>query len=178
MKHVALMALMLGLGFASVHAEDRTVRMKFSGSMVPTSIVQQPNTITDEELLAGDGALGSFTFRKLRTDALAPQPSSACPGLNIPVLAAGGVLRFQDGSLLTVGLKETGALCIVPPAAHLTETYRITGGTRRFRGATGTLTLNATLSVVFFSASGQPLLLTSTGTLDGTIDAAGIRDEQ
>ena len=77
-----------------------------------------------------------------------------------------------------VGLKETGAICIVPPVGHLTETYQITGGTGRFRGATGSLTLSATLSVVFFSASGQPLLLTSTGTLEGTVDAAAIRDEQ
>jgi hypothetical protein len=178
MKHIATMVLMLGLGVASVHAQERPVRMKFSGSMVPTSIVVQPNSITDEELLAGDGALGSFTFRKLRTDALAPQPSSACPGLNIPVLAAGGVFRFQDGSLLTVGLKEPGALCIVPPQGHLTETYEITGGTGRFRGATGSLTLKATLSVVMVSNSGQPVLLTSTGTLEGTVDAPGIRDEQ
>ena len=178
MKHVAMMALMLGLGVASVHAEERPVRMKFSGSMVPTSIVQQPNTITDEELLAGDGALGSFTFRKLRTDAAAPEASSTCPGLNIPVLAAAGVLRFEDGSLLTVVLEETGGLCIVPPVAHLTETYQITGGTGRFKGATGSLTLSATLNVVFFSASGQPLLLTSTGTLEGTVDAAHIRDEK
>ncbi len=178
MKHVAMMALMLGLGVASVHAQERPVKMKFSGSMVPTSIVQQPNTITDEELLAGDGALGSFTFRKLRTDAVAPEASSTCPGLNIPVLAAAGVLRFQDGSLLTVVLEETGGLCIIPPVAHLTETYQITGGTGRFKGATGSLTLNATLNVVFFSASGQPLLLTSTGTLEGTVDAAHIRDEK
>jgi hypothetical protein len=63
MKHIATMVLMLGLGVASVHAQERPVRMKFSGSMVPTSIVVQPNSITDEELLAGDGALGSFTFR-------------------------------------------------------------------------------------------------------------------
>lgn len=186
MKHIATMALMLSLAIAGVHADERPVRMKFSGSMVPTSIVVRPNTITDEELLAGDGALGPFTFRKLRTDALAPQPSSTCSGanqLNIPVVAAGGVFRFQDGSLLTVGLKEEGGLCIdfnlppVPPVAHLTESYEITGGTGRFRGATGSLTLKATLSVVMFSDSGQPVLLASTGTLEGTVVAAGIREE-
>ena len=109
--------------------------------MVPTSIVMQPNTITDEELLAGSGALGSFTFRKLRTDALAPQPSTACSGpsqANIAVVAGGGVFRFEDGSLLTVGITE-GALCIDFAAgmARLTETYQITGGTGRFKGVSG-----------------------------------------
>jgi len=74
MKHVATTALILTLGVAGVSAEERPVKMRFSGSMVPTSIVMQPNTITDEELLAGSGALESFTFRNLRTDALAPQP--------------------------------------------------------------------------------------------------------
>src|SRR5438034_11308681 len=131
MKHVATTALILTLGVAGVYAQERPVKMKFSGSMVPTSIVMQPNTITDEELLAGDGALGSFTLRKLRTDALAPEPSNACSGpsqVNIPVVAGGGVFRFQDGSLWTVGITEA-ALCIdfAVGTAHLTETYQLPG---------------------------------------------------
>jgi hypothetical protein len=179
MKHVATIALVLTLGVAGVSAEERPVKMRFSGSMVPTSIVMQPNTITDEELLAGSGALGSFTFRKLRTDALAPQPSTACanPGLvNIPVVAGGGVFRFEDGSLLTVAITE-GALCIdfAAAMARLTETYQITGGTGRFKGVSGgTLTLRATVRPVLISASGAPALLTSTGVLEGTV---GMRDE-
>lgn len=179
MKHVATMALILTLGAAGLSAEERPVKMRFSGSFVPTSIVMQPNTITDEELLAGNGALGSFTFRKLRTDALAPQPSAACSGpsqVNIPVVAGGGVFRFEDGSLLTVVISEEGALCIDFDAgvAHLTESYQITGGTGRFKGASGTLALRATVRAALFSASGQAVLLTSTGELEGTV---GIRDE-
>jgi hypothetical protein len=176
---LVLVALMLNLGVTGVYAQQNPVKMTFSGSMVPTSIVMQPNTITDEELLAGGGALGSFTFRKLRTDALAPQPSNACSGpsqVNIPVVAGGGVFRFQDGSLLPVGITE-GALCIdfAVGTAHLTETYQITvGGTGRFRGASGALTLNATLRPVLFSASGQPVLLTSTGKFEGTISGVAI----
>ena len=38
--------------------------------------------------------------------------------------------------------------------AHLTETYEITGGTRRLKRASGTLTLTATLIPVLFNASG------------------------
>ena len=73
MKHIATVALMLNLGVAGIYAQQRPVKMTFSGSMVPTSINVQPNTITDEEHLAGNGTLGPFTFRKLRTDALSPQ---------------------------------------------------------------------------------------------------------
>jgi len=178
MKHLATIALMLGLGVTSVSAEERPIRMRFSGSMVPTSIVMQPNTITDEELLAGDGPLGSFTFRKLRTDALAPQPSAECSGpsqANIPVVAGGGVFRFEDGSLLSVAITE-GALCIDFSAVmgRLTETYQITGGTGRFKGVSGgTLTLRGTVRPVLFSDSGAPVLLTVTGV----IEASGRRDE-
>ncbi len=179
MKHVATMALILTLGVAGVSAEERPLKMKFSGSMVPTSIVMRPNTITDEELLAGDGALGSFTFRKLRTDALAPQPSTACSGpsqVNIPVVAGGGVFRFEDGSLLTVVITE-GALCVDFAAfvGRLTETYQITGGTGRFKRVSGgTLTLRATVRPVLISDSGAAVLLTSTGVFEGTV---GTRDE-
>ena len=47
---------------------------------MPTSIDIQPDTITDEELLAGNGRLGPFTFRKLRTDETFPPSLSAVAG--------------------------------------------------------------------------------------------------
>src|ERR1700730_2576681 len=114
MKHIAIVALMLNFGVAGVYAQQRPVKMTFSGSMVPTSINLQPNTITDEELLAGNGTLGQFTLRKLRTDGLSPQPSNTCSGpthVNVPVVAGAGVFRFQDGGLLTVRI-TAGSLCI------------------------------------------------------------------
>ena len=55
MKHIATVALMLNLGVASLYAQQRPIKMTFSGSMVPTAINLGPNTITDEELLAGKG---------------------------------------------------------------------------------------------------------------------------
>ena len=181
MKHIATVALMLNFGVAGIYAQQRPVKMTFSGSIVPTSINVQPNTITDEEHLAGNGTLGPFTFRKLRTDALSPQPSNTCSGptqVNIPVVAGAGVFRFQDGSLLTVRI-TAGSLCIdfAAGVGHLTETYQITGGTGRFKGASGAITLTATLMPVLFSASNSAVLLTTTGQFEGTVFGVAIGEE-
>src|SRR5439155_2617455 len=121
----ATVALMLNLGVAGVYAQQRPVKLTFSGSIVPTTIDLGPNTITDEEHLAGDGTLGPFTFRKLRTDETVPQSFGSCgkgSGPNRRVVNGGGVFRFQDGSLLTVKLMG-GSLCIDfdNMVGHLTE---------------------------------------------------------
>jgi hypothetical protein len=186
-----LVALMLNLGVAGVYAQHKPVKMTFSGSMVRTALNLQPNSVTDEELLAGNGTLGAFTLRKLRTDGLSPRTSSTCSGpdhLNVPVVAGAGVFRFHDdGSLLTVVITE-GDLCIDFTAmlGHLTETYQITGGTGRFKGASAAcrvmgqhcaMKLTATLSPVLGDASGAPVFLTTTGKFEGIVSGVAIGDE-
>ena len=185
MKHIATVALMLNLGVASLYAQERPVKITFSGSIVPTSINLKPNTITDEELSAGNGTLGNFTFRKLRTDETSPQSFGSCGGgvgPNFRVVAGGGVFRFEDGSLLTVKVTE-GSYCIdfqaQPPMGHLTETYQITGGTGRFEDASGgTVTLTETLVPVvpnkpFFSVTGEV-----TGAISGVAGEEEGQEEQ
>jgi len=182
MKHTATMALMLTLGVAGVYAQQIPVNLTLSGSIVPTSINLKPNTITDEELSAGKGTPGNFTFRKLRTDEIPPQLGSCGSGFgpNLRVVAGGGVFRFQDGSLLTVKVTE-GSYCIdtqsQPPVGHLSETYQITGGTGRFKEASGTLTLTATAHPVLLSDSNAAVLVTSTGQFTGTISSAATEEE-
>jgi len=154
-------------------ARQGRVKMAFSGSMVPTAIEVRPDTITDEELLAGNGTLGPFTFRKLRTDETSPQFFGSCGsgfGPTLRVVAGAGVFRFEDGSLLTVTLSE-GLLCVDfdHGVGHLTETYQITGGTGRFKGASGAFQLTGTLEAVLFSASNAAVLLTNMGELKGTV---------
>ena len=173
MKHIATVALMLNLGVASLYAQQRPIKMTFSGSMVATTLNLQPNSVTDEEHLAGNGTLGPFTYRGLFADPDSPPLSSTCPGpthLYFPTVAGGGVFRFQDGSLLTVKVTQ-GAICIDLSArmAHLTEIYQITGGTGRFKGASGALTLMATLIPVLFNASNGVELATMTGEFEGTV---------
>ena len=64
MKHIAIVALMLNLGVAGVYAQQRPVKMTFSGTLGPSTLSLQPNTNTDEQNLAGNGTLGPFTFRE------------------------------------------------------------------------------------------------------------------
>jgi hypothetical protein len=101
------------------------------------------------------------------------QPSSACSGptqINFPFVTGAGVFRFKDGSLLTVRSTE-GGVCVDFAAVmgRITVAYQITGGTCRFKGATGNLTLTGALAPVLFNASNAVVLLTHTGEFEGTV---------
>jgi len=61
--------------------------------------------------------------------------------------------------------------------ARLTETYEITRGTKRLKGASGTLTLTATVPPVLFNAAGGAQFLTSTGKLEGTVFGVDLHEE-
>jgi len=160
----------LGIGSGAQADESRSVRMKFSGTNLATSINLRPNTVTDETHLTGDGSLGAFTFRELHADGASPQPPVGCTGPNFAVVAGAGVFTFEDGSLLVVTVAD-GSACIDLAAgnAAITVNYQITGGTGRFREASGELTMSGTLMVVLRNASNAPQLLTNTGRIKGTI---------
>jgi len=177
-RTLALVALVLNLGVAAAYAQQKHLKMTFSGTMLGTTINLQPGTVTDDVNLAGDGSLGPFTFHELRADSLTPrQPPATCSTpLFFGVETGGGVLRFQDGSLLVIKLVKlpegpAGGICIDLKAgmARLTETYEITGGTKRLKGASGNLTSTATVMPVLFNADGGAQLLTSTGKFQGTV---------
>ena len=160
----------LGIGSGAQADEPRSVRMKFSGTNVATSINLRPNTVTDETHLTGDGSLGAFTFRELHADGASPQPPAGCTGPNFAVVAGAGVFTFEDGSLLVVTVAD-GSACIDLAAgnAAITVNYQITGGTGRFSEASGELTMSGTLMVVLRNAANAPQLLTNTGRIRGTI---------
>jgi hypothetical protein len=75
MKHIATMTLMLTLGAAAVYAHEKPVKMSFSGNGAASPInLNQPNTSTAEENVAGNGTLGRFTFRNVTAIAASPSP--------------------------------------------------------------------------------------------------------
>ncbi len=179
MKQIATVALMLSLGVAGVYAQQRPVRMTFSGNGAPSTIdLKHPNSSTVEENVAGNGTLGSFTFRDLRAAANSPQPSSTCAGVFFPSVAGGGILRFQDGSLLKVNLTGGGdCIDFVHGVGHCTLTFQIAGGTGRFQGASGVLTYTETALPVLFDALSIPVLTTETGDITGTIDGIAMQGD-
>jgi len=170
MKHIATMSLMLGLTIAGAYAQQ-PVKMTFSGTGGPSTIdLKHPNTNTGEENLAGNGTLGSFTFRMVEASASGPQPSSTCSGLYFPSVAGGGLFRFQDGSLLSVGITQGGdCIDFVHLVAHCTWTFKINGGTGRFQNASGNLTLTETTLPVLSDALGNPVFFSEAGGFTGTI---------
>jgi hypothetical protein len=170
MKHMATVALTLTLGVASINAQQKPVNMTFSGSNVATTINLQPGTVTDETHLAGRGTLGAFTFRELHADGPSPQPPASCSGPSFAVVRGAGVFRFQDESLLIVTVTGgSGCINLAAGNAAIIVNYQIGGGTGRFTGASGNLTMTATIAPVLFNASNAPALLTNTGEFKGTI---------
>jgi hypothetical protein len=181
MKQLATVALMLNLGVASVYAQQRPVTGSFSGTSVPTTSILQANTNAGEYQFDGNGTLGPFTFRAVTASGPASAPVQPPIGkicaISGSVVAGAGVLRSQDGSLLMVNSAQ-GTDCImfpptVPvPQAYCTRTFKIAGGTGRFKNASGeTVTFTFTVIPVLFDASGMnPVLSAITdGELTGTL---------
>ena len=160
----------LGIGSDAQADESRFVKMTFSGTNVGTTINLRPNTVTDETHLTGIGSLGAFMFRELHADGASPQPPLGCSGPNFAVVAGAGVFTFEDGGLLIVTVAD-GSACVDIAAgnAAITVNYQITGGTGRFREASGELTMSGTLMAVLRNANNAPALLTNTGRIKGTV---------
>ena len=180
MKYIATMALMLNLGVASVYAQHQTVKMPFSGTGAPSTVnLLQPNAANSEENYAGFGTLGRFTFRDVRAIPNSPSPVSTCSGpTKIAFLGhvGGAVLRFEDGSLLQVSLTQSiDCIDFSAVAATCVMNFKITGGTGRFKNATGLLTLTETVVPVLADATGNPVFFAATGEITGTV--SGITKE-
>jgi hypothetical protein len=182
MKSTILMPIVavLTLGVAAVSAQQ-SVKMTFSGTAANSAInLQQPNTSDDEDNFAGTGTLGSFTLRNVRAISNSPTSSSTCSGpdnLYFVETAAAGVFRFQDGSLLYIQLNQ-GSDCIdlVTNEAHCTLSFQITGGTGRFKNASGTLMFTETVVTVISDALNNPVYFAATGRFTGAV--SGVSEDQ
>jgi hypothetical protein len=181
MKRIAAMALMLNVGVGIIYAHERPVRMTFSGTAGASAInLQQPNSMTGEDNFAGNGTLGQFTFRDVTAQSISPTPPPTCSGPNQLAgvrLAGAAVLRFEDGSLVKLTLTE-GADCIdlTTQRADCILTFQVTGGTGRFKGASGTLTLTETAVPVLADAMNNPVFFIGTGAIRGTISGDSNRE--
>jgi len=183
MKSTILLPIVtvLTLGVAAVSAQQ-PVKMTFSGTAANSIMnLQQPNTNNDEDNFAGTGTLGSFTLRNVRAISNSPTSSSTCSGPNDLYFlesAGAGVFRFQDGSLLYVQLTQ-GSDCIdvVTDEAHCTLSFEITGGTDRFKNASGTLLFTETVATVISDAFNNPVYFAATGEFTGAVSGVRHRED-
>ena len=174
MKLISALALVLTLGTASITAQESrqlAVRMTFSGSGTylarPVNLIPNMPGVANGPVVdlttAGNGSLGPFTLHDVSATTANPT-GFGCAGPNsiaFTFVAAGGVYRFEDGSLLTTKLKA-GTVCINLTAGSAADnvTEEITGGTGRFKNASGTLTTTTASDYpVLFDASMQPVLV-------------------
>ncbi len=180
-KHMVSLALMLNLGVASVYAQQKPVKMTFSGTSEVSAFKLVSGAGSSEDNFAGDGTLGSFTFRDLAAELPSTPPPGTCSGPNMVYgvrAVTTRVFRFRDGSLLNVSLTQ-GSDCIDLAArqAHCTVIFHITGGTGRFKNAAGTLTFTETVVPVLADSSGNPTFFTSTGGFTGTVSGVAAEEE-
>jgi len=174
MKSLALAALVLYMSAASAYANEEHVKLTFSGTSGNSAMsLMQPNSSNDEDQFAGDGTLGSFTLRNLRAISNAPGSSPSCTGANklfLPESAGAGVFRFNDGSLLQMSLTEGGdCIDLSTGVANCVLNFKITGGTGRFKNASGNLTMTETVLAVIADTTNNPVFFTATGDFTGTI---------
>jgi hypothetical protein len=180
MKHISILVLALTLGAASVQAREQPVQMTYSGSGAylapPINLVPGGNSPLSDLTVAGDGSLGPFTLHEVAATTATPTSAGcAAPDMSaaFAFVKAAGIFRFQDGSLLTYELKA-GTSCIdfTKGFASSTITEQITGGTGRFKNASGTLTIKVPMSypVLFDSTMTQPILIAfPNAVVTGTI---------
>jgi len=179
MKRLTTMTLGLSLAIANAYAQQIPVKMTFSGNGAASPInLKQPNTNTAEEDVAGTGSLGSFTFRNVRAIGLSPQPSGTCLGVFFPSTSGAGIFRFEDGSLLTVNLMQGGdCIDFVHLVGHCMLTLTISGGTGRFKNASGVLTYTETALPVLSDAMHFPAFFTEAGEFTGMISGMAAGEE-
>lgn len=136
----------------NVHANDEPRSFHIVGELTATEAgTPQPGTPIVVRHLEGEGNashLGRFTVVADFT-------------LNLATASGGGSTTYTaaNGDVLTAS--TTGQAVVGQGTAVVTETVTITGGTGRFDGASGTLTVVRRI----VQATGA-----STGTIDGTIN--------
>ena len=173
MKNIATVALMLSLGVASVYGQQTPVNMTLSGTATASTVDLQPGTPASEYHLTGNGTLGQFTLRAVSTSMTSPQLSRTCSGptkVYFPAVAGAGVFRFQDGGLLKVNLTGGGdCIDFAAGEALCPRIFQITGGTGRFKNASGAITLTMTVVPVLADASNNPVFFAVTGEITGAV---------
>jgi hypothetical protein len=174
---VALTALGIAVsadGRGGPRGKSRRVNWEIAGSVF-NGIQAVPNQGADPASfslinLSAKGSPGRARIEYVGTAQPGPI-TDLCPEDTVLQLAAtaGFVATFSDQSTLFFAIDDSesaqNALCIIPPGPNVgIFDYVVTGGTGRFEGATG----HVTVEVAAWGVS--PALAAETGTIVGTIE--------
>ena len=150
---VATMLTVLSTSAAFAQGKNLSVRGSFDGHGIG---VVQGGTLQASGGGAGNAShIGRFTYVMQATVNLTSPNTSASTGVFL--------LAFNNGDVIHGSFTGVGG----PPGpneGHIVENLTINGGTGRFEGATGSLTLDQIVD-----QSTAPAFLSHSGTLTGTI---------
>jgi len=174
--------LALAITVGEVRAQSNDGKIMPIKQMISGTIARHSDGTANPGYLgicAGTGTLGEYTCNTLQV--LIPPPSNwtppaACPQAVFPFFFNGGhIQRFNNGDLLYWKQDQTSPdnyLCWVSPTRAIVNLqYRFEGGTGRFEGAKGKVTLQGPLDVVSSDSAGT-LLMAATATVTGTLELA------
>lgn len=136
--------------FAAPAAGERQLLLKGSLEATETHLVTPPTMLVDATGSGNATQLGSFTM-SFQGEVFLPTLFAASE--SITVVAADGSSILGEGS-------GQGTLTGTPGIVSIVETYTITGGTRRFAGASGSFTVERLV---------DRATLASAGTIQGII---------
>ena len=144
-----LLVVVASTTFASA-AGERQLLLKGSLQATETHLVTPPTMLIDATGSGNATQLGAYTM-SFQAEVYLPTLFAAFE--NATLVAADGAKIFAEGS-------GQGTLTGTPGIVSIVETYTITGGTGRFAGATGNLTVERLI---------DRATLISSGSITGTI---------
>ncbi|HEX7974580.1 MAG TPA: hypothetical protein VF498_09245, partial [Anaerolineales bacterium] len=151
---VTILLLSLGArpGFAIQAATGEQVALKGSFQAVENDVVVWPTIYVDEN------GSGNSTFLGLYREHLTAVVQNNAEGVGYAVASA----RFTaaNGDILYTQGTGVGRPTATPGVNHIVENFTITGGTGRFQGVTGKISIDRYLTL----ATGV-----SSGTIQGTL---------
>jgi hypothetical protein len=176
---VVLAAVLAALGivaYAKPQQESVPVNWKIAGSVFNgIQVVPSPGSPAASFgllSLSAKGSPGAARIEAVGTAApVFPPSDDLCPGAAMQLKFEGGfVATFSDLSMLFFAIDDAddakNALCVYPDAPNRgTWDYNVTGGTGRFEGATGHVTVRVTAWGVV-----PPVLAAESGDIVGTIE--------
>jgi hypothetical protein len=147
---VLLLTIMVGVAIAAPTAAERELPLKGSVQAAETQQGAPPKIHLNLNGSGNSTQLGLFTY-------------SMQAELTVPALSATNSATFvaADGSTLLAEGTGQGTLTDTPGIVSIVETLTITGGTGRFEGASGKITIRRLINRATF---------TSSGTLEGMIE--------